>query len=116
MVKIKFEDIMFWIFILLIIGTALWLLHGSPPDISAIITIAVGVTGSELLIWKKIFSIEKDFNCIVSKIDKNINISFMKMKNDFDKNNLMMSNKFDNFNMQINNKLDNLNNKITRRK
>jgi hypothetical protein len=101
MVKIKIEDIIFWIFILIIIGTALWLLHGSPPEMNAIITVALGVAGSELLIWKKIFSIEKDSNFAILKIDKNISLSFMKIKNEIEKNNIL-----------INNKLDNLNNKI----
>lgn len=105
MVKIKIEDVIFWLIILFIIGIAIWMLHGSPMDSSAIIALALAFASSELMIWKKIFSIEKNFNCAESKIDKNITISFMKIKNDFDKNNLM-----------INNKLDIINNKITRRK
>ena len=101
MIKTTIEDIIFWIFILIIIGTALWLLKGSPPEIDAIITIGIAVAGSELLIWKKIFSVEKDFNREISKIDKSITISFMKMKNDLDK-----------MNSVINNKLNIINNKL----
>ncbi len=102
MVKIKIEDVLFWIFIAIIVGTALWLLRGSLQEISAIITIALGVAGSELLIWKKIFSMEKDSNSCILKMDKNTSVSFMKLKNDIDKNNIT-----------INNKLDNLNNKLS---
>ncbi len=97
MVKITIEDIIFWIFILIIIGTALWLLHGSPPESSAIITVALAFAGSELLIWKKIFLIEK-----------RTTIGFMKMKHEFDKNNLMINNRFD----KIEDKLNIINNKL----
>lgn len=101
MVKIKIEDILFWIFILIIIGTALWLLHGSPPESSAIITVAIGVAASELLIWKKIFSIEKCFDLSISKLDKNVSLSFMKIKSDIDKNNIIINNKLDNINDKL---------------
>jgi hypothetical protein len=59
MAKIKLEDIIFWILIFAIIGTAIWLLSGSPTDTSAIIAIAVFVAASEILIWKNLFKIEK---------------------------------------------------------
>lgn len=68
---IKIEDIMFWIIILLIIATALWLLSGSPGETDALISIALFVAASELLIWKKLFS-----------IDKRTAISFEKVKSD----------------------------------
>jgi len=71
---VKLEDILFWIFIIIIIGTALWLLSGSPPGINVIISIGLAVAGSELIIWKKIFSIEK-----------NTSIGFMKVKQDLEK-------------------------------
>jgi hypothetical protein len=100
MVKIGFEDIVFWIFILIIIGTALWLLSGSPPESTALITIALAFAGSELLIWKRIFSIEK-----------RTAISFIKLKNNIDKNNLIINNRFD----QLEEKLS-INNKLIKRK
>jgi len=56
---IKIEDIIFWILISAIVAIALWLLSGSPPEIDALITIALFVAASEMLIWRKIFSIEK---------------------------------------------------------
>lgn len=68
---IKIEDIILWIIIALIVTTALWLLTGSPPEIDALISISLFVAASELLIWKKLFSIEK-----------NTEISFMKLKSD----------------------------------
>ena len=69
--KIRVEDILFWIIIALIVATAIWLLSGSPPEIDALISIALFVAASELLIWKKLFSIEK-----------NTAISFTKLKSD----------------------------------
>ncbi len=66
---VKLENILFWIFIAITVGTALWLLSGSPPEISAIITIGLSVAGSELLIWKSLF-----------KIDKNTAVGFVKIK------------------------------------
>ena len=57
--KVKIEDIVFLIIILLIIGTALWLLSGSPPTNEALISIALFVAASELLIWRKLFSVDK---------------------------------------------------------
>ena len=71
---VRLEDILFWVFIAIIIGTALWLLSGSPPEISAIISIGLAVAGSELMIWKKLFS-----------IDKNTLIGFMKVKYSLEK-------------------------------
>ena len=57
--KIKIEDVIFWVIILLIIATALWLLLGSPPETDALISIALFVAASELLIWRKLFDINK---------------------------------------------------------
>lgn len=100
MVNIKIEDIIFWIFILIIIGTALWLLHGSPPEMSAIITVGLAVAGSELLIWRTIFN-----------IDKKTTIGFMKIKNDMEKMEMKIDNRFN----QLDNKLNLINNNIRRK-
>ncbi len=92
---VKLEDILFWIFIMIIVGTALWLLSGSPPEMSAIITIGLAVAGSELMIWKKIF-----------EIDKKTAVSFIKLKSKIDNKFNNIENKID----KITNKLDNLKN------
>ena len=57
--KMKIEDIVFWVIISLIIATALWLLSGSPPEANALVSIALFVAASELLIWKALFSTDK---------------------------------------------------------
>jgi len=72
--KIKLEDIVFWILIAGIIAVALWLFHDSPPETSALIAIAIFIATSELLIWKKIFT-----------MDKNTAVSFIRLKNDMNK-------------------------------
>ena len=81
----RIQDILFWIIILLIILVALWLLSGSPPEINALISIALFVAASEILIWRYLFN-----------IDKKTTIGFIKMRNDVN---------------NINNKLDILLNK-----
>ncbi|MBS3075101.1 hypothetical protein J4429_01440 [Candidatus Pacearchaeota archaeon] len=103
MIKITIEDIVFWIFILIIIGTALWLLHGSPPEMDAIIAIGIAVAGSELLIWKTIFNNHKKTSLKLSEMDKKTALSFLKIKNE-------MNNRFD----KIEEKLNLINNKLKR--
>jgi len=57
--KIKIEDIVFWLLIIAIIAVALWLLRGSPTEISAIVAITVFVAASEILMWRNLFGINK---------------------------------------------------------
>ena len=70
--RIRFEDVLFWILILGIIGIVLWMLHGSPTDTGAIVGIGAFVATSEILIWKRIFRIEKDTS-----------IGFVRVKSEF---------------------------------
>ncbi|MFA5174262.1 MAG: hypothetical protein WC438_03715 [Candidatus Pacearchaeota archaeon] len=76
---IKFEDIIFWLIIIGMISIALWLLHGSPTETGAIIGIITFAGSSELLLWKKLFSIDKHtavgFERIKGEL-KNINYKF----------------------------------------
>ncbi|MDO8622796.1 MAG: hypothetical protein Q7R52_00980 [archaeon] len=67
----KIENIAFWIIICLIVGVAIWKMVGSPTDTTALIAIALFVAGSEIVIWKTLF-----------KIDKKTEIGFIKIKND----------------------------------
>ena len=71
----EIKNIIFWVLIFLIIATALWLLHGSPAESSALIAVALFVAASELLIWKNLFN-----------IDKKNSIGFIKIKNEINKN------------------------------
>ena len=93
--KIKIEDIIIWVAILLTIGVALWMLHGSPTESSAIIAIALFAATSELLIWKKIFQIENKAA-----------VGFIKIKNDMEKQNIKINYKLDKIeNLLINKKI-----------
>jgi len=92
---VRVEDVVFWVFIIIIVGTALWLLSGSPPEISAIITIGLAVAGSELMLWKKIFAIDRD-----------VKIGFVKVKHDTDKFKLNINNRFDNMDNKLNKLLE----------
>lgn len=73
MKKIRIEDIVFWIVILLLIALAIWLIIGSPTDTASIIAIAIFISSSELLLWKTIF-----------KFDKKTALGFEKVKSRFD--------------------------------
>ena len=89
----KFEDILFWILIVLIIGIAIWKIIGSPTDTVALISITLFVASSEILLWKEFYN-----------INKRTAIGFNNIKNDI--NNLR---KGLNINMNsINNKLNNI--------
>ena len=82
--RIKFEDVMFWIVIFATIFVILWKLHGSPSDFATIVSVGVFLLTSEILTWKKIYSMEKD-----------VALGFMKVRHDMD-----------NFRIGVNNKLD----------
>jgi len=71
---VKIENIIFWIAILAIIAIALWLLSGSPPETNAIISVALFVAVSELMLWKFLF-----------KIDKKTTVGFVRVKGKLDK-------------------------------
>lgn len=86
----RIENIVFWILIALIIGIAIWKLFGSPTDTAALISIALFVAASEILLWRALFL-----------IDKKTSIGFLKIK-------IKLTNTENNFN----NKLDNLDNKL----
>ncbi len=72
--KSKPKDILFWILILAAIGIAVWLLVGSPTIEQGLLMITIFIATSEILLWKKIFS-----------VDKKTVISFEKVKSGFDK-------------------------------
>jgi hypothetical protein len=94
---VKIEDIIFWLIIIFIIGIALWLLHGSPTEEGAIISIGMAIVSSELMIWKKFYSLEKKTA-----------ISFIKTKNEIKLLENNMNHRFDN----IADKLNLISNKI----
>jgi len=66
----KFIDILFWILIIVGIGIILWYLFGSPDITSALIAVILFFTGSELLLWRKIFELEKDLKVEIELLKK----------------------------------------------
>lgn len=78
----KIEDIVFWVFIIAVILIALWLLSGSPPEINALISIALFVASSEILLWRKLF-----------EIDKKAAVSYAKVKEDLETIKSLIKNK-----------------------
>jgi len=95
MARIKIEDVIFWVAVSATIGVILWKLHGSPTDMATIIGIGTFILISEVAVWKKIFSVENNFNTKLLKMDKNISLSFMKLKNDMDNGFNNLENKLD---------------------
>ncbi len=66
--KIKIEDIVLGIIVSLIVTTAIWLLIGSIPEKDALASIALFIAASEILLWKKLFSIDKNTSVIFSNL------------------------------------------------
>lgn len=71
MATIKFDDVVFWLIMAAVVAIAIWKLFGSPTDTATLITIIIFFATSELIIWKKIFAMEK-----------NTAVSFVRMKSD----------------------------------
>jgi len=95
------EDIAFWILISLVVGIAIWKLIGSPTDTAALISISLFIGGSELVLWKHLFA-----------MDKRVSIGFFKMKNDFNNLNKDFNYRFDNIEKDFNNRLSSIDNKL----
>lgn len=72
--KLSAVDVVFWIIIAALIAVALWYLKGSPTLVGALISIALFTATSEILLWKKIY-----------ELDKKSAIRYVKTKNDLDK-------------------------------
>ena len=98
---VKIEDILFWILIALIVGIALWKLFGSPTDIATLVSVSLFFAGSEILLWRALYS-----------IDKKTIISFMRINNDINNLRVELSGKIEN----IHKNLENIENLIKRRK
>lgn len=111
----SFEDVLFWILILATIAVLLWKLIGSPTDLATLITVGTFLITSEVLIWKKLFSVENNFNSKLSKLDKNTSIGFMKVKHDIDKFRIEVDHRFNKVDQKFNkidNRLSNIENKL----
>jgi len=93
MAKIKIEDIVFWLIIIVMLAIAIWKMFGSPTDTSTLISIIIFVAMSEILLWKAIFNMDKRTAIRFTNIDKNTSLGFTNIKNDI---------------ININTKLDNL--------
>lgn len=94
---IKIEDILFWILILAIVGIIIWMLVGSPTLENGLISIGLFVIGSEILLWRALFA-----------IDKRTSIGFEKVKLSFEK----VKNNIDNLKNEINNRFDKINSRF----
>jgi hypothetical protein len=96
--KIRPEDIAFWILMAMIVAVAVWKLFGSPTDTASLIAVALFVVGSEILVWKAFFSMDKKVSCGFMKIGFEMNEVKKDMNNKFDNINI----RFDNVNTSLN--------------
>lgn len=78
---VRIEDIIIWILILAIIAIAIWLLSGSPTETNALISIALFIATSEILLWKKVFSIDKCAAVGFAKVKGKLNVIENKIDN-----------------------------------
>ena len=69
--RIKIEDIIFWILIAIIVAVVIWILSGSPPLENSFPSLIVFILTSEILLWKALFN-----------MDKKTTIGFIRVKND----------------------------------
>ncbi|MFH1711148.1 MAG: hypothetical protein ABH840_02445 [Nanoarchaeota archaeon] len=104
MAKLKMEDIAFWILIALIIFVVLWKLVGSPTDTATLISVALFIIGSELLLWRALFSLDKKVACGFIKIK----CDMVNLKKDTDY-------KIDSLNNKLDNRFDNIESLIRKR-
>lgn len=74
MAKLRIEDIIFWILVLTVIAVAIWLAFGSPDFQSSLLMIIIFVAGSEILLWRALFS-----------LDRKTAVGFERVKSDLDK-------------------------------
>lgn len=91
--KFKLEDIMFWILIALIVGIAIWKLVGSPTDTATLISVILFVATSEILIWRKIFEIEKKTSISFIKIGNEVKEDIHKLDVKLEKLNTLVTKK-----------------------
>lgn len=95
--KIKIENILFWIAILLIIALAIWKLIGSPTDTNSLVSIALFIASAVILLWQVSFNTEKK----IMKVENKTTIGFINVKHELEK---------------INDKLNNIENLIKKKK
>jgi len=76
---VKIEDIIFWLLIIGIIAIAIWMLSGSPTETNALISLAIFVAGSEILLWKALFNMDKKTVIGFERTKNDINNKFMKI-------------------------------------
>ena len=86
MAKIKTENIVFWILIIIIIAIIIWKLFGSPTDLATYLSIFSIMTALIISIWKGIYNLDTKLNNKITSLDRKTSMSFMKLKNDLDNN------------------------------
>lgn len=71
--KYKVEDIAFWTFLLAAFAIVLWILHGSPTLEDALLTLTALIIGSEFMLWRKYYEVDKNAAVAFSHVRNDIN-------------------------------------------
>ena len=79
---IKLRDILFWILILAAVGVAVWLVLGSPTIETGLLMIVIFIAGSEILLWKALFKVDKRTAVGFEKVRGDINKRHLELKSD----------------------------------
>ena len=104
MVKIKLEDIVFWILIIVIVAIIVWKLFGSPSDTAILMTSVLFMISIILTLWKKVYNIERKTE-----------VGFMKVRGDLNTIKIDINYMRKDIN-SINNKLENIQDNLISRK
>ena len=80
------EHVLFWILILAIIATVIWLAFGSPEFEKSLLMVMIFVAGSELLLWKTLFATDKKSSIGFERVK----IGFERVRSDFKQVNIRL--------------------------
>lgn len=105
--KVKIEDVVFWILIVAVAGIIIWKLFGSPTGTATLISITLFIAMPGLGLWKKIYSVEKRTEFGFMKVKGELNI----IKNEIKHLENNMNNEFN----EINKNLENIKSLVGRR-
>lgn len=98
--KIRIEDIIFWIIVAIIVAIVIWILSGSPPIENSLPSLTSFIIASEVLLWRTLY-----------KIDKKTSNGFIKMKNNLNNLEKDIKNSFN----EVNKRLINIENLIKKK-
>ena len=105
MIKVKIEDIVFWILIIAVIALIIWKLFGSPTDLAMQIAIGSILAGTIMLLWRLEWKNHYE-------LDKKAQVGFEKVKSEIN----LFKNDMNHHLNNINKRLDSIESLIRKRR